>query len=70
MSPSVLLNRRTRVMRLLLVGVFLVMAFRLVQVQEFGHRHYAALSQAQLTRSVAVPPVRGGIYDRNGEVLA
>jgi cell division protein FtsI (penicillin-binding protein 3) len=57
-------------MRLLLVGVFLVMAFRLVQVQEFGHRHYAALSQAQLTRSVAVPPVRGGIYDRNGEVLA
>lgn len=70
MSPSVLLNRRTRAMRLLLVGVFLVMAFRLVQVQEFGHRHYAALSQAQLTRSVAVPPVRGGIYDRNGEVLA
>jgi len=69
-SPSVLLNRRTRTMRLLLVGVFLVMAFRLVQVQEFGHQHYSALSQAQLTRSVIVPPVRGGIYDRNGEVLA
>jgi len=57
-------------MRLLLVGIFLVMAFRLVQVQEFGHRQYAAISQAQLTRSVAVPPVRGGIFDRNGEVLA
>jgi cell division protein FtsI (penicillin-binding protein 3) len=69
-SPAVLLNRRTRAMRLLLVGVFLVMAFRLVQVQEFGHQHYAALSRAQLTQTVAVPPVRGGIYDRNGEVLA
>ncbi len=70
MSPAVLLNRRTRAMRLLLVLVFLVMAFRLVQVQEFGNRHYAALSKAQLTQTVTVPPVRGGIYDRNGEVLA
>ena len=70
MSPAVLLSRRTRAMRLVLVGVFGVMAFRLVQVQEFGHQHYAALSQAQLTQSVSVPAVRGGIYDRNGEVLA
>ena len=70
MSPAVLLNRRTRAMRLVLVVVFGVMAFRLVQVQEFGHQHYAALSQAQLTQSVSVPAVRGGIYDRNGEVLA
>jgi cell division protein FtsI (penicillin-binding protein 3) len=69
-SPAVLLNRRTRAMRLLLVAVFLVMAFRLVQVQEFGNQHYAALSKAQLTQTVTVPPVRGGIYDRNGEVLA
>jgi len=69
-SPAVLLNRRTRAMRLVLVMVFGVMAFRLVQVQEFGHQHYAALSQAQLTQSVSVPAVRGGIYDRNGEVLA
>ena len=70
MSPAVLLSRRTRAMRLLLVVVFVVMALRLVQVQEFGHRHYAALSKAQLTQTVTVPPVRGGIYDRNGEVLA
>ena len=69
-SPAVLLNRRTRAMRLLLVGVFLVMILRLVQVQEFGNRHYAALSKAQLTQTVTVPPVRGGIYDRDGEVLA
>jgi cell division protein FtsI (penicillin-binding protein 3) len=64
------MNRRTRAMRLLLVLVFVIMALRLVQVQEFGHQHYAALSRAQLTQAVTVPPVRGGIYDRNGEVLA
>lgn len=57
-------------MRLLLVAVFVVMILRLVQVQEFGNQHYAALSRAQLTQAVTVPPVRGGIYDRNGEVLA
>jgi len=69
-SPAVLLSRRTRAMRLLLVVVFGVMVLRLVQVQELGNKHYAALSRAQLTQSVTVPPVRGGIYDRNGEVLA
>ena len=57
-------------MRLLLVVVFAVMGMRLVQVQEFGNKHYAAISRAQLTQTVTVPPVRGGIYDRNGEVLA
>jgi cell division protein FtsI (penicillin-binding protein 3) len=57
-------------MRLVLVMVFLFMALRLVQVQEFGNRHYAAISRAQLTETVTVPPIRGGIYDRNGEVLA
>jgi cell division protein FtsI (penicillin-binding protein 3) len=57
-------------MRLLVVVIFVVLGFRLVQVQEFGHQHYAALSKAQLTQAVTVPPVRGGIYDRNGEVLA
>jgi cell division protein FtsI (penicillin-binding protein 3) len=57
-------------MRLVLVGVFLLMILRLVEVQEFGNQHYAAISRAQLTQVVTVPPVRGGIYDRNGEVLA
>ena len=64
------MNRRTRAMRLLLVTVFVLMGLRLVQVQEFGYQHYAALSKAHLTTSLSVPALRGGIYDRNGEVLA
>ena len=54
-SPAVLLRRRSRAIRLLVVAVFLVLVLRLVQVQEFGHQHYAALSKAQLTETVTVP---------------
>jgi cell division protein FtsI (penicillin-binding protein 3) len=54
----------------MVAAIFLLMTLRLVQVQEFGHGHYAALSKAQLTETVTVPAIRGGIYDRNGEVLA
>ena len=43
---------------------------RLVAVQDFSHQHYAALSKSELTQQVSVPAVRGGIYDRSGEVLA
>ena len=35
---------------LLLVAVFLVMVLRLVQVQEFGNQHYAALSRPSSRR--------------------
>ena len=70
MSPSILLGRRTRAMRLVLVVVFVALVVRLVSVQEFSHQHYASLSASELTQTVTVPAVRGGIYDRNGEVLA
>jgi cell division protein FtsI/penicillin-binding protein 2 len=57
-------------MRLVLVVVFIVLVGRLISVQEFSHSRYASLSTSQLTQTVTVPAVRGGIYDRNGEVLA
>jgi cell division protein FtsI (penicillin-binding protein 3) len=69
-SPAALLGRRTRAMRLILVVVFVALVGRLVVVQEFSHQHYAKLSSAELVQSTSVPAVRGGIYDRNGEVLA
>ncbi len=70
MSPSILLGRRSRAMRLALVIVFLALVVQLINVQEFSHRHYASLSASELTQTVSVPAVRGGIYDRNGEVMA
>ncbi|HEY1989316.1 MAG TPA: penicillin-binding protein 2 [Acidimicrobiales bacterium] len=70
MSPIVLLGRRTRALRVLLLVIFIAMVFRLVVVQQFSHQHYASLSSAELTQTVTVPALRGGIYDRNGEVLA
>ena len=57
-------------MRLILALIFVALMFRLVQIQEFGHQHYASLSTSELAQTVSVPAVRGGIYDRNGEVLA
>lgn len=70
MSPIVLLGRRTRALRVLLLVIFVAMVVRLVAVQEFSHQHYANLSSAELTQTVSVPALRGGIYDRTGEVLA
>ena len=70
MSPSILLGRRTRAMRLVLVVVFVALVVQLVRVQEFSHQHYASLSASELTQTVSIPAVRGGIFDRNGEVLA
>jgi cell division protein FtsI (penicillin-binding protein 3) len=69
-SPSILLGRRTRALRLVLVVIFVVMVGRLISVQELSHQRYASLSTSELTQTVTVPAVRGGIFDRNGEVLA
>jgi cell division protein FtsI/penicillin-binding protein 2 len=57
-------------MRLALVVVFVALIVQLVNVQEFSHHHYASLSASELNQTVSVAAVRGGIYDRNGEVLA
>ena len=70
MSPALLLGRRTRALRVVLLVVFLALVARLVAVQEFSHAHYATLSRSELSQIVTLPAVRGGIYDRNGEVLA
>ena len=55
---------------MVLLVVFLALIARLVAVQEFSHQKYAALSRSELSQVVTLPAIRGGIYDRNGEVLA
>jgi cell division protein FtsI (penicillin-binding protein 3) len=57
-------------MRLILAIIFVGLVVQLIKVQVVSHQHYASLSTSELTQTVVVPAVRGGIYDRNGEVLA
>ncbi|CAI8785323.1 penicillin-binding protein 2 [Methylococcus capsulatus] len=54
---------------LLLLAVAALVA-RLVYLQIVGHEHYATLSQDNRVKIAPLPPTRGVIFDRNGEVLA
>src|SRR4051812_6796110 len=50
--------------------LFVVLAFKLWQLQVLASDGYQSSAQAIHTRSVKVPAQRGVIYDRNGQVLA
>lgn len=55
--------------------IFIVLAtlglvLRLVYLQIVGHEHYATLSRDNQVKIAPLPPTRGMIFDRNGEVLA
>src|SRR5918911_4308086 len=54
----------------LIAILFLVLTFRLWQLQVLSTDVYQNSAQATQTRSVKIPAQRGVIYDRNGEVLA
>ena len=43
---------------------------RLIYLQVVGHSHYASLAQDNRVKISPLPPTRGMIIDRNGEVLA
>jgi cell division protein FtsI (penicillin-binding protein 3) len=53
-----------------LVLALLVVAGRLVDVQVVHSRAYATAADQELTQTVTIPALRGGIFDRNGAVLA
>jgi len=55
------------VIAFLLLGIVIA---RLVQLQVFEYEVFAAQSQGNRVRIEAVPPIRGLILDRRGEVLA
>ena len=51
----------------LLLGLVIA---RLIQLQVFNHELFSEKSQGNRIRIQAVPPIRGLIFDRNGEVIA
>jgi len=48
----------------------LVIIMRMIYLQVMSHDHFTTLSQNNRVSIVPVPPTRGLIFDRNGEVLA
>ena len=59
-----------RFIRLALVAVLLVLVVRLVDIQVVRSSHYRAMANMELTVPVKVPALRGGIFTRDGQVLA
>lgn len=55
------------VFSILLIGLVIA---RLVQLQVIDYEHFAEKSQGNRVRIEALPPNRGLIYDRNGQILA
>lgn len=43
---------------------------RLIYLQVVGHEHYSSLSKNNRVKISPLPPTRGLIFDRNGEILA
>ncbi len=64
------LQRRLTVLRIGLLLVVALLAFRLWHLQIREGPYYRDLSENNRTRSVILEPVRGQIYDRNGVLLA
>ena len=55
----------------IIVGLLtLALVGRLAHLQVLKHRHFTTLSENNRVKIVPVAPVRGLIFDRNGEVLA
>jgi len=59
-----------RFLRVALALVLLGLAARLVDVQVLHSKQYRAAASQELQQPVVVPALRGGLFDRNGQVLA
>lgn len=57
-------------MRFVIAIVFACLVARLVVLQGFSGNRYSSLAAAEVTTKENIPALRGGIYDRNGAVLA
>jgi penicillin-binding protein 2 len=65
----VFLNRIVASVLLIIAGTLGLVA-RLAYLQIVGHDHYSSLARDNRVKISPLPPTRGMIFDRNGEVLA
>ena len=65
-----LFNSRVIIAGVVVVLLLGVLIARMVYLQVLSHDHYTTLSQNNRVSIISVPPPRGLIFDRNGNVLA
>ncbi|MEN8168289.1 MAG: penicillin-binding protein 2 [Pseudomonadota bacterium] len=70
LHESQLFLSRAIVAAVLVIILLLVLAGRLIYLQVESHIHYKTLSQDNRVKIEPLPPTRGLIFDRNGEILA
>ena len=63
-------QRRLAIIRLLLLLAMLALVLRMVHLQVVRSPELSAAGQAELLRTTTTPALRGGIFDRNGQILA
>ncbi|MGH9303894.1 MAG: peptidoglycan D,D-transpeptidase FtsI family protein [Acidimicrobiales bacterium] len=63
-------SRRLVVLFIVLSCLLSGLAIKALDVQVLNGRRYAAYGESELTRTVALPAVRGTVYDRAGDILA
>jgi len=63
------LQQRIKYLRGFVIFVFAIILFRGWHMQIIKGSHYKRLAENNRVRTVILPPLRGIIYDRNGEVL-
>lgn len=69
-ATATLTASRLRFFKVVLLLVLALMVLRLVDLQVLRHHQYQHDANRQLRQTISLPAVRGGIYDRNGAVLA
>ncbi|AOU98720.1 penicillin-binding protein 2 [Acidihalobacter yilgarnensis] len=69
-SQKRLFNYRTLVTALAVILLFMAAIARLVQLQIFDHKDYAQAARENRVRVQPIPPPRGLIYSRSGQLLA
>ncbi len=57
-------------MRLVVLLAFAALALRVVAVQALSGSHYSKIGASEVSTTVQEPAQRGGVFDRNGAVLA
>ena len=64
------IGSRIKIIRIVVLLVLILLTARLVELQVFRHDQYQQDANQQLRQTISIPAIRGGVYDRNGAVLA